>query len=91
MLSMLELSEYLMNQCGFKYVLTGKTNQDPLERFFGKARQAGCENDHPDMPSFLQVYRMLTVYSLLKPPNLGNSESREEESALHFLPFGLSL
>lgn len=29
MLSMLELSEYLLNQCGFKYVLTGKMNQDP--------------------------------------------------------------
>ncbi|KAH7942060.1 hypothetical protein HPB49_020112 [Dermacentor silvarum] len=35
MLSMLEISEYLLNQCGFKYVLTGKLNQDPLERFFG--------------------------------------------------------
>lgn len=74
MLSMLELSEYLLKQCGFKYVLTGKMNQDPLERFFGKARQAGCENDHPDMPSFLQVYQILTVYSLLKPPKLGNCE-----------------
>lgn len=34
MLSMLEISEYLLNQCGFKYVLTGKLNQDLLERFF---------------------------------------------------------
>ncbi|KAH7966120.1 hypothetical protein HPB49_013897 [Dermacentor silvarum] len=87
MLSMLEISEYLLNQCGFKYVLTGKLNQDPLERFFGKARQAGCENDHPDMLTFLQVYRMLTVYSLLKPPKLGNCEVPEEKSVLDLSSF----
>ncbi|KAH7958677.1 hypothetical protein HPB49_004141 [Dermacentor silvarum] len=87
MLSMLEISEYLLNQCGFKYVVTGKLNQDPLERFFGKARQAGCENDHPDMPKFLQVYRMLTVYRLLKPPKLGNFEVRQEKAVLDLSSF----
>lgn len=71
MLAMLEISEYLLNQCGFKYVLTGKLNQDLLERFFGKARQTGCEND-----------RMLIVYSLMKPPKLGNCEIRKEKAVL---------
>ncbi|EEC19815.1 hypothetical protein IscW_ISCW013927, partial [Ixodes scapularis] len=34
-LSAIELSKYLLGTCGFKYVLTGKFNQDVLARFFG--------------------------------------------------------
>ncbi|KAH7979127.1 hypothetical protein HPB49_008289 [Dermacentor silvarum] len=30
-LSTLDLSEYLLTECGFKYALTAKFNQDPLE------------------------------------------------------------
>ncbi|KAG0412007.1 hypothetical protein HPB47_010868 [Ixodes persulcatus] len=29
-------------------------SQDPVERFFGKVRQVGCQNDHPNMPTFPQ-------------------------------------
>lgn len=29
-------------------------------------------NDHPSTPTFLQLYRMLSVYSLIKPPRSGN-------------------
>jgi len=32
--SMLELSKYLLEKCGFKYVLTYKMNQDRLEVFY---------------------------------------------------------
>lgn len=39
-LSALELTRYLFKDCGFKYILTGKFNQDVLERFFGTIRQA---------------------------------------------------
>ncbi|KAH7938360.1 hypothetical protein HPB49_022800 [Dermacentor silvarum] len=39
--SVWELSIYLLKDCDFKYVLTAKMNQDPLERFFGIIRQAG--------------------------------------------------
>ncbi|KAH7986066.1 hypothetical protein HPB49_026133 [Dermacentor silvarum] len=86
-LSTLDLTEYLLTECGFKYVLTAKFNQDPLERFFGKVRQAAAENDHPDMPTFLQLYRMLAVYSLLKPPKFGNCEAREEAPVIDFAAF----
>lgn len=37
--SVRELSVYLLKECGFKYVLTAKMNQDPLECFF-RYRQA---------------------------------------------------
>lgn len=29
--STIELTKYLLSECGFDYVLTGKMNQDPLE------------------------------------------------------------
>lgn len=35
-------------------------------------RQAIGPNDHPCTPTFLQVYKMLAVYSILKPPKSGN-------------------
>lgn len=73
-LSALELSRYLLKSCGFKYVLTGKFNQDVLERFFGIIRHVGGQNEHPSMPTFLQLYNMLSVYSLMKPPKFGNCE-----------------
>ncbi|KAE9533657.1 hypothetical protein AGLY_009006 [Aphis glycines] len=41
-------------------------------RFFGIIRQVSGPNDHPSTPTFLQLYRMLTVSSLIKPPKSGN-------------------
>jgi|UniRef100_A0A2S2QHV5 hypothetical protein len=29
-------------------------------------------NDHPSTPIFLQVYKLLSVYAILKPPKYGN-------------------
>lgn len=29
-------------------------------------------NDHPSTPTFLQVYKLLSVYAILKPPKYGN-------------------
>lgn len=40
--------------------------------FFGNVRQATGPNDHPTTPTFLQVYNMLSCYSILKPPKTGN-------------------
>lgn len=36
------------------------------------ARQATGPNDHPNCPIFLQVYKLLSVYSIIKPPKSGN-------------------
>ncbi|KAE9530052.1 hypothetical protein AGLY_011514 [Aphis glycines] len=70
--STIDLVEYLLNECGFEYVLSAKTNQDCLEKFFGIIRQVASPNDHPSTPSFLQLYRMLSVYCVIKPPKAGN-------------------
>lgn len=35
-------------------------------------RQATGPNDHPNCPTFLQVYKLLSVYSIIKPPKSGN-------------------
>ncbi|KAJ3656494.1 hypothetical protein Zmor_015567 [Zophobas morio] len=78
-LSTIELCKYLLSN-GFKYVLTNKMNQDPLERFFGTIRLADCANGHPTFITFLQLYRMLTVYKLLKPPKFGNCTQMQENS-----------
>lgn len=56
-------------------------NQDVLERFFGIIRQAGGQNEHPTMPTFLQLYNMLSVYSLLKPPKFGNCQTELGQEA----------
>lgn len=43
-----------------------------LKKFFGVIRQVSGPNDHPSKPTFLQLYRMLAVSSLVKPPKNGN-------------------
>ncbi|KAL4092139.1 hypothetical protein QTP88_026695 [Uroleucon formosanum] len=70
--SSIELSKYLLYDCGFSYVLTGKMNQDPLEKFFGMIRQAAGPNDHSTGTTFLHLYRILSIYSVLRPPKSGN-------------------
>jgi hypothetical protein len=32
---------------------------------------AGC-NDHPGTPTFLHIYKILSIYSVIKPPRSGN-------------------
>ncbi|KAF0733640.1 zinc finger MYM-type protein 1-like, partial [Aphis craccivora] len=51
--STINLSNYLLNECNFIYVLTGKLNQDCLEKFFVIIRQVAGPNDHPFTPTFL--------------------------------------
>lgn len=70
--SVIDLSKHLLEECGFKYVLSSKMNQDRIEQFFGMARQATGPNDHPSCPTFVQVYKLLSVYSIIKPPKSGN-------------------
>lgn len=43
-----------------------------LQQFFGIVRQSGYQNDHPTMPTFLLLYRILSIYRLIKPPKFGN-------------------
>ncbi|XP_077502979.1 uncharacterized protein LOC144113650 [Amblyomma americanum] len=44
-------------------------------------RQAGGQNEHPTFPTFLQLYRMLSLYSLVKPPKFGNCTVLDKRQA----------
>ncbi|KAF0734603.1 Transposable element P transposase [Aphis craccivora] len=79
--STLDLIYYLLNECIFSYVLTYKMNQNCLEKFFGIIRQVAGPNDHPSTPTYLQLYRILSVYSLIKPPKTGNCTILEENKS----------
>ncbi|KAH8019044.1 hypothetical protein HPB51_016144 [Rhipicephalus microplus] len=69
----LELLEYLAKQVGFKYLLTSRLSQDPLEKLFGVIRQfSGC-NDHPTSAQFLTTVNCLAFYNLVKPPDSVNT------------------
>jgi len=42
------------------------------------ARQATGPNDHHTTPTFLQIYKMLFIYSILKAPKIGNCKVLEK-------------
>ncbi|KAH7939306.1 hypothetical protein HPB52_010528 [Rhipicephalus sanguineus] len=60
---------------------------DLAQYLLTEVRQAAGESDHPDMPTFIQLYRMLAVFSMLKPPKFGNCEAREEAPVIDFAAF----
>ncbi|XP_039305481.1 uncharacterized protein LOC105206719 isoform X2 [Solenopsis invicta] len=73
----LEICTFLINKCEFQFLMTSRLNQDNLERFFGMMRNAcGC-NDHPDSQLFIQMYRLISTYSLVKPPKGSNVSTAE--------------
>ncbi|XP_011875542.1 PREDICTED: uncharacterized protein LOC105566272 [Vollenhovia emeryi] len=78
--STIELCRYFIEKFQFENLLTGKVNQDNLEKFFGTIRQAAGCNDHPSCPTFLQLYKLLSVYSIIKPPKYGNCTVSDETS-----------
>lgn len=80
------LANYLLKVKNYKEVLTGKLNQDPLKRFFGTIRLVGGTNDHPATPTFLQIYKILTVFSVLNPPKTGNCKFESSASTEPLLP-----
>ncbi|KAH8008928.1 hypothetical protein HPB51_007593 [Rhipicephalus microplus] len=57
------------------YVLTGKLNQDPLERFFGVTRSYGGDEDHHTLISFAHLYRLLSLYTPINTCVTGNNET----------------
>ncbi|KAE8746493.1 hypothetical protein FOCC_FOCC006727 [Frankliniella occidentalis] len=62
-----EIIKFLREKNGFLYVMTARLNQDALERFFGLMRQSCGRNTHPEPRVFAQLFRLLSIYSLVKP------------------------
>ena len=59
---------------GFKFILTRRLNQDPLENYFGKIRMGGGCNTDPPITVFGNIVRKLMFTSLLEPPSGKNCE-----------------
>ncbi|KAL5239381.1 hypothetical protein ACI65C_006791 [Semiaphis heraclei] len=83
--STIAMTNYLVEKFEFKYILTGKINQDALERFFGTVQMASGANDHPATPTFLQVYKLLSIYAVIKPPKYGNCTVDSADPAAHLI------
>ena len=49
-----------------------------LQKFFDTIRGAAGSNEHPTCPTFFVLYRMLSIYSLIKPPKYGNCTLTEK-------------
>lgn len=45
-------------------------------------RQAGGANDHPASINFLQLYKLLSTYKLIKPPKNGNCTVFEDQTLI---------
>ncbi|KAK3919777.1 Transposable element P transposase [Frankliniella fusca] len=64
----LQLLKFLTQEnIGYKFLMTSRLNQDALERFFGLMRQSCGPNTHPEPKVFAQLFRLLSIYSLVKP------------------------
>ena len=59
------LSKYLMNECGFKYVLLGHTHSDTIEGRFCHFRQLSGANYFISMRQLYESDRKLRTLSLL--------------------------
>ncbi|KAE8745955.1 hypothetical protein FOCC_FOCC007316 [Frankliniella occidentalis] len=81
----LELVNFLVQKCGYAYVMTARLNQDALERFFGLVRQSCGRNTHPEPRVFAQLFRLLSIYSLVKPCRGSNITGGEMVTALFSL------
>lgn len=59
--SFVELVKYLFTVPGVSSFLSGKINQDPLEKFFGRQRQRGRVNENPSVSEFVKNTQSLRV------------------------------
>ena len=41
-------------------------------------RQGGAQNDHPELPTFMQLYHLLSAHKIMRPPKFGNCSDSEE-------------
>lgn len=64
--------DYITGKFGYKYLLTSRTSQDPLENIFGILQQMTGSNDHPTPTQFLLSANCLSFCGLAKAPGNGN-------------------
>lgn len=83
--STLQIADYLWSK-GYKYVLTGKLNQNSLERHFGVLRSLSCD-DPPSTIDFLQSHLLQCIYVPAEQALSlkGNCEPKVETSLTSFV------
>ena len=62
----IEAAIYLLEKYSFSYILSAIFSQDPLEKFFGQARQRCGGNFYIDIVDVLAVAKMQILHQLLK-------------------------
>ena len=77
MLSITGLSKYLMNECGFRYVLLGHIQSDTIEIRFGHIRQLSGANCFISMRQLCESDRKLRTLSLLKCSQISLKEIKD--------------
>nr|CAH0098454.1 unnamed protein product [Daphnia galeata] len=77
--SAMQLTKDMLDN-GYSYVLPGKWNQDPVERFFGIVRSI---DDCPTAHSWLHIFRILSLYNPCKNAVcIGNVDNEDKLSVL---------
>ena len=71
------LAKYLINFCGFKYVLLGKIQSDTIEGRFGHIRQLSGANYYISMRQLFESDRKLRTLSLLKYSRISVNQIEE--------------
>ena len=69
-----KLVEYLLDKKGFSYVLTGKFQSDPIERQFGRYRQASGGNYFISTRQVLESEKLIRVKNIVKFNKLSMKE-----------------
>lgn len=72
--SVLSLLGYLSRSVGFKYLMTSRLSQDPVEHLFGIVLQSSGCNSHPTPQQFVVTVNCLSFSNLAHSVSKGNCE-----------------
>ena len=72
--SLRNISSYLLNVCGFSYVLLGNIQSDVLEKRFGRYRQMSGSNYFISVRQVLESEKKLKIYNYLSHCNMKVSD-----------------
>lgn len=73
---------HYQKELGFKFLLTNRLNQDPIENKFASIRQRGGFNMNPTVRSFRTTFRLSLKVNLLKPSKFSNCEEDEDSTVI---------
>ena len=77
--SVLDVSETLLEEEGYRYVLPYKMSQDHVELLFGRIRRMGGLNNNPNAVQLQHALRRLALHNFISPSATGNSTTQADE------------